>query len=251
MAKTKLVFVPYKNGLGGLSLIKQKLAELGVRHVEKKLVGSRYVVRPARDCVVAWGVATGGKIRQLAALGAAGVNVVSNTTDRAVAQEWINNGSRVVCRTILNGHGGAGIVLATTVDEIVQAPLYTKYTPKKREFRVHVVLDNNNQVIGTTVREKRRVADWRERGDAFNKYIRNHDNGWVFAATLRDDLPADTLATAASAVVALGLSLGAVDCGWHPDTGTVVYEVNTAPGCDEVTAQWYAETLKVKMENEE
>ena len=40
MAKSNLVFVPYKNGLGGLGLIKQKLTEMGVRYVETKVVGS-------------------------------------------------------------------------------------------------------------------------------------------------------------------------------------------------------------------
>lgn len=251
MAKRKLVFVPYKNGLGGLSLIKQKLAEMGIAHVETKVEGSRYRVRPARDCVVQWGVPTGGKIRQLTTLAGADVSVVATTTDRAEAQQWIAEGNRVVCRTIINGHGGAGIVLASTVEELVDAPLYTKYTKKKREFRIHVVLDNQNNMVGHTVREKRRRADWQDMGEQFNKFIRNHDNGWVFAATLREEMPIGVVDTAVAAVRALGLKMGAVDCGWHPDTGAVVYEVNTAPGCDEVTAQWYADTFKLKMETEQ
>lgn len=251
MAKSKLVFVPYKNGLGGLGTIKQKLTEMGVRYVETKVVGSRYRVRPARDCVVQWGVPTGGKIRQLTTLGEADVSVVPTTTNREQAAQWIVEGSRVVCRTILNGHGGAGIVLANTVEELVDAPLYTKYTKKKREFRIHVVLDNQNNIVGHTVREKRRRADWQDMGEQFNKFIRNHDNGWIFAATLREEMPVGVVDTAVAAVCALGLKMGAVDCGWHPDTGAVVYEVNTAPGCDEVTAQWYADMFKLKMETEQ
>lgn len=250
MAKRKLVFVPYKNGLGGLSLIKQKLTEMDVKHVETKVVGSRYRIRPARDCVVSWGVPTGGKIRQLTDLAAADVSVVTTSVNREDAEQWIEEGSRVVCRTILNGHGGAGIVLASTVEELVDAPLYTKYTKKKREFRIHVVL-GGDEVIGFSVREKRRRADWQEMGEQFNKFIRNHDNGWVFAATLREDMPVGVVDTAVAAVRALGLKMGAVDCGWHPDSDTVVYEVNTAPGCDDVTAQWYADMFKQKMETEQ
>lgn len=251
MAKTKLVFVPYKNGLGGLGRIKQKLTEMGVRHVETKVVGSNYRVRPARDCVVQWGVPTGGKIAQLAALSASGVGVVPTTISRQEAEQWIADGARVVCRTILNGHGGAGIVLASTIEELVDAPLYTKYTKKKREFRIHVVLDANNNVVGHSVREKRRRADWQDMGEQFNKFIRNHDNGWIFAATLREEMPVGVVDTAIAAVCGLGLKMGAVDCGWHPDSGTVVYEVNTAPGCDEVTAQWYAAQFVQRMNNEE
>ena len=58
------------------------------------------------------------------------VNIPEWTTDKAVATTW---GTDVVCRTKLNGHSGAGIVLGTVVD----APLYVKYKKKRHEYRVH------------------------------------------------------------------------------------------------------------------
>jgi hypothetical protein len=65
------------------------------------------------------------------------------------------------------------VVDGGAVDNIVDAPLYVKYVPKKREFRVHTFNGN------FYVTEKKRMAVER-RPENFNKYIRNHSNGWVF-----------------------------------------------------------------------
>lgn len=240
MAHNRVVFVPYKNGLEGLGLVKEKLTELGVRSLEIKKEGSRYVQK-RRDLVVNWGVNSGGKIQQLSRFRDQAVPCSDFTTDRAVAQEWIDSGVRVLARTILNGHGGAGIIVVNHGEELPQAPLYVKYTPKQREFRIHIL---NGQI---KVREKRRRDGWEEL-EGFNKYIRNHDNGWVFCDELREQLPEGATEVVQSAVDALGLVFGAVDCGYHRDTGWNIYEVNTAPGCDNSTSMWYAERFKEMME---
>ena len=84
----------------------------------------------------------------------AGVQVPDFTTDMNVAREWIESDERyVVARTLLRANSGRGIVLAKTVNELVRAPLYTKYVRKGIEYRVHVF---RGQVIDYAQKKKRR-----------------------------------------------------------------------------------------------
>src|SRR3546814_2808293 len=51
----------------------------------------------------------------------------------------------IVCRTVLSGHSGVGIVIADNRDDLVPANLYVKYVKKKEEYRVHLgILDIND-----------------------------------------------------------------------------------------------------------
>lgn len=244
----RIVFKPYKNGLGGLGLIKEKLTEKNVKVLEIKTQGSKYKQKH-RDKVINWGVQHGGKRNQFSSFRNAGVPCSDWSGDFQEAKQWIEQGHRVLCRTILNGHGGAGIVVAENLDDLVDAPLYVKYIPKKREFRVHLVLTPNGvHPYNIKVREKRRRAGWEQLED-FNKYIRNHDNGWVFCDEFKDELPEGLETVCASAVTALDLSFGAVDLGFHPLHGFIVYEVNTAPGLCESTANFYAEEFIKMLDN--
>jgi len=45
----------------------------------------------------------------------------------------------ILARRSLTGSGGAGIVVVRPGEELPDAPLYTRYIPKEREYRVHVV----------------------------------------------------------------------------------------------------------------
>ena len=52
---------------------------------------------------------------------------------------------------------------------------------------------------------------------------------------------------ATNAIDAIGLDFGAVDVGYDEKTNTcVVYEINTAPGIEGSTVDWYAERFKFK-----
>lgn len=237
----KLVFQPYKYS-EGLKLICEKLREMGHKVVQCKSNNSNYRIK-RNDFVYQWGVSSGGKRHQLHTFALAGVSTALATTDKAEAQSWIDSGHRVLARTILNGHGGAGIHVhdRNTNEQLPDAPLYVKYVPKKREFRVHTFNGN------FYVTEKKRMAVER-RPENFNKYIRNHSNGWVFCREM-EPVPEEVLSQAQAAVNALNLVFGAVDVGWHPEHGVCVYEVNTAPGCDNETALWYANNF-VRYSNE-
>lgn len=160
------------------------------------------------------------------------------TEDFERAKDWLADGCKVVCRTVLNGHGGAGIVLAETPDELVHAPLYTVYVPKKHEYRIHVFA---GKVIDIAEKRMRNKAD---RPENFNQYIRNHDNGWVFC---RNDVepPMSVLDCAVEATKALNLDFGAVDVIYRQSVDQAyVLEVNTAPGMDEHTSEAYASAIQ-------
>lgn len=167
------------------------------------------------------------------------------TTDIEEARTWFYTTPivrRVVCRTVLNGTRGEGIVLADTQEALVPAPLFTAYVNKVHEYRIHVM---DGFVID--VQEKRKRRDVEFVGSA--KYIRNHHNGWVFC---HSDVHIDERAKelAIQAVSILGLDFGAVDIGvGTEDTPTFnrycVYEINTAPGLEGQTIGKYAEAFKV------
>jgi len=165
---------------------------------------------------------------------AAHISSPESTTQRNVADGWYKDGTTVVARTMLRASGGRGIYLCDPEkgDKIPKAPLYTQYSKKTDEYRVHVW---QGEVID--VQQKRRntaVAD----ADV-NWQIRNHDNGFIYA---RSDLniPRDLHTTAISAVAALSLDFGAVDLGYNRKSKScTVYEVNTAPGLVGVTLDSY------------
>jgi len=166
-------------------------------------------------------------------------SVPNYTTKRDEALAWVREGKVVVARTILNGNSGAGIVLVEEEADIVDAPLYTEYVPKKQEYRVHVF---NGEVIDVQRKaRKKEVAD-----EDVNWKIRNMANGFIFA---RDealgDVPADVLEQAKLAVVGLGLEFGAADVIFNDkQQRAFVLEVNTAPGLSGTTLDNYVKAFK-------
>jgi glutathione synthase/RimK-type ligase-like ATP-grasp enzyme len=151
------------------------------------------------------------------------------------ALHWIEEGETVVCRTVLNGHSGKGIVIAETVDELVDAPLYTKYIKKKSEWRVHIF---NGQVID--IQRKVRNNDVEE----VNWRVRNHANGFIYQ---RNNLaPPDCVLKAAVGAMNLTLlDFGAVDVIYneHYDKAYVL-EINCAPGLEGTTVERYVEAFR-------
>lgn len=163
------------------------------------------------------------------------------TTSKEVAQQWMEEvvgkgqAQVVVARQKLTGNSGEGIVLCK-IDEqdLVDAPLYTKYMPKKDEYRVHVF---DGKIID--VQRKARKLDVAK--EDVNWKVRNLDGGFIFA---RDGVvaPNEVLIAAVESVKALGLVHGAVDIG-HGRHGTFVYEVNTACGLSGSTLVTYAKAF--------
>ncbi len=140
----------------------------------------------------------------------------------------------VVCRTVLNGHSGAGIVIADDRGALVNAPLYTKYVRKQDEYRIHVV---RGQVI--SVQRKARRNDHENP----NWQVRNLAGGFVY---VRDGVnpPNDVSEQATAACMALDLDFGAVDVLWNErQQQAYVLEVNTAPGLEGASVDHYVEAF--------
>lgn len=151
------------------------------------------------------------------------------TDDKAVAQQWIDEGKMVVCRTMLRAHSGEGIVLSDQNIPLVNAPLYTQYIKKESEYRVHIFASSGAKFVQKKVRNKD-IPD-----ENVNWQIRNHDNGFVFASgdEFVGDVPEDVILVAREAVHVLGLDFGAVDVIWNDKfQKAYVLEINTAPGLE-------------------
>lgn len=143
----------------------------------------------------------------------------------------------VVCRTVLNGHSGRGIVISDTPDDLVEAALYVKYIKKKEEYRIHCGV--NRDGTKTVIAAQRKAR--REDCDEPNWQVRNHSNGFVFVRGDVDPHPSCT-EVALQALSASGLDFGAVDVIWNEhQQRAYVLEINTAPGLEGQTVQDYAQ----------
>jgi glutathione synthase/RimK-type ligase-like ATP-grasp enzyme len=164
------------------------------------------------------------------------VNYPEFTARYEDACEWVTSGITVVCRTKLNGHSGAGIVLAAREEDVVRdCPLYVKYVKKAKEFRIHVAF---GEVID--VQAKRKRADYEGETDYA---IRNHHTGWVYCRENIEE-PTDLREQALRAIQTLGLDFGAVDIIYNQHYNKCyVLEVNTAPGLEGQTVTSYTQAF--------
>jgi glutathione synthase/RimK-type ligase-like ATP-grasp enzyme len=144
----------------------------------------------------------------------------------------------IVCRTVLNGSGGAGIVVAHTVNELVKAPLYVQYIPKQEEYRVHCFNPRNGVEIIDVQRKARKhdVADP-------NWEIRNLAGGFIYARE-GFTVPSVVIEAATVCMGNLRLHFGAVDIVSTKKGKAYVLEVNSAPGLEGTTVEKYAEAFK-------
>lgn len=159
------------------------------------------------------------------------------TGERSIAEEWVHGGVTVFARTSLTGREGSGIVVVSTPDEMVDAPLYTQYMGRRTEYRVHIV-GNNTFITQKKLRNGIENPNWK---------VRSHKNGWIHA---RRDIsaPADLENVARSAISAIGLDFGAVDLAHNERFGTRVLEVNTAPGLTGEALDFYVPALQSLVE---
>ena len=255
-AVSRAILLPYKPGSKSARLLAEKLTEqLGLK---VRRVRHEGLYRPkSRSLIINYGSGSrpywpplgmwlnspeacaraGNKLSAFRAFKEAGLSIPEFTTSQQEAQRWIGDRATVVCRTILNGHSGRGIVLANENNVVVYAPLYVKYKKKRKEFRVHVF---QGQVIDVAEKRKRRVEN---RPPEFDGYIRNLANGWVFC---RDNVvrPPDLDRLAIDACHATGLDFGAVDIIWNErENKCYLLEVNTAPGLTGTTLINYSNAI--------
>ncbi len=247
----KTYIYPYNKGSQSAKLLSEAL---NVKRL--KLVGRKFKGRPDKT-VINWGsskisdqaaackvinvpeavMLSSNKLKSFELFKEAGVSIPPFWTNKDEAEEEIRNGSCIVCRTILSGHSGAGIVIANNVDELVKAPLYVAYIPKKHEYRYHVFM-------GKVIDVQRKARNKDVADEDVNWKVRNHDNGFIF---MREGVEEDARASeqAILAVEALGLDFGAVDIIWNEKKDTYyVLEVNSAPGLTGTTLDNYVDAFK-------
>lgn len=154
----------------------------------------------------------------------------------------------IVCRTVLNGHSGEGIVIANTPEELVpEAPLYIEYIKKQDEYRIHVGRKEDNTFTIISVQRKARRTSVED--EDVNWQVRNLQNGFVF---VREGVepPAAVLTAAEKALEATGLDFGAVDIIWNNHLQKAyVLELNSAPGISGTTIEDYKKFFLEGLDN--
>lgn len=200
----------------------------GVSNSNKFLIDHVILNRPDSVAV------TVNKLESFKALTAANVMTVPWTTNILLAREWQAAGQTIVCRKILTGSAGNGIIIISKNEELLEVPLYSRYIFKTKEFRVHAT---TKKVLSTSrkIRDpNKQVTSWK---------IRSHDNGFIFQHNnIQPDEKRDELAI--QAIKALNLDFGAVDIIEDKQGQLYVLEVNTAPGLEGQTVQVYIQALK-------
>jgi glutathione synthase/RimK-type ligase-like ATP-grasp enzyme len=179
----------------------------------------------------------GNKLRSARAFKKGGVPCAEYTESQRTAQQWLNDGHTVVCRTKLRSSQGRGVVVANKQrgTPLVPAALYNKYVEKQDEYRVHVAF---GEVIDIAQKRKRRSV----KRENMDYEVRTFSSGWVYCR--QGIAPPDAIRAAGlAAVESLGLDFGGVDIGVSTDGTVCVYEVNTAPGIMGTTAKNYAKAF--------
>lgn len=166
--------------------------------------------------------------------------------NRAGALAYLNrNDGRdksVVARTILSGHGGAGIHIVRPGDTLPDARLYVKYVRKSDEYRVHVFR-------GVPIFVQRKARNRAVPDGQVNWQIRNHANGFIFA---HNDLDVPRIVTqvAVNTAAHLPLDFAAYDIVYvAANNSAYVLEANTAPGLEGTTLEKYKEAFLNALPN--
>lgn len=165
----------------------------------------------------------------------------NSTVEKTIAEQWARDGHIVMCRTILNGSGGAGIVVARSAEEVVDAPLYTSYFKKQREYRVVF-----SHLLGCHyVASKRLRADTEL--DRDTRLIRTTDTGYVYQVE-HDPLPTavlDELMRASTVLHSHGLNILGYDVAYNTETDTAcIIEANSAFGLNDYSAPIVANAME-------
>jgi hypothetical protein len=253
MSRSRIL--PYKQGSRSARVLADALGGKVL-----KLEGSKYNYR-AGDLIINWGSSKPFYYQDEALNFTGTVELVSNKLDffqhiagsglqeltppfwekqEEIPDDVFKGDGQVVCRTVLSGHSGAGIVLSDARAGLVDARLYVKYIKKQDEYRIHLGKNPDGETVVISTQRKARRADV----DNPNWQVRNHQNGFVY---VRNNVnpPENVLRVARTAFEATGLDFGAVDVIWNEhQQKAYVLEINTAPGLEGQTIEDYAQFFK-------
>lgn len=239
--------LPYKQGSKGAKALAEALGGKVL-----KLVGSKFVPKDD-DVIINWGntntilegvLNTAGRIK-----GASNkllfFNNMAAVNPEIIPKFWTqkedipNEEYPIVCRTVLAGHSGEGIVIADSPADLVDCPLYVKYMKKKEEYRVH--LGRKGDEPSVIVVQRKAKCNGAEN---VNWKIRSHNNGFVFVRNNVNPPPC-VIEAAIKSFEASSLDFGAIDVIYNSQTEKAyVLEINTAPGLEGTTVTDYATYFK-------
>lgn len=171
------------------------------------------------------------------------------TINPDTAEHWINDdGHTVVARLSLTGHSGAGIIICEPSDDtaiVPHAPLYVKYIKKKHEYRIHFIGSSDTYFVQRKAR--------RHGFENPNWMVRNTAGGFIYVndADNVGPVPDDVLTQAKLAFNVSQLDFGAVDVIWNDhEEKAYVLEINTAPGLEGKTLEFYRDNLLELINNQ-
>lgn len=255
----RLRVMPYKAGSESAKVLAEALGGKRLRTEGR----SRFVARED-DVIINWGNSgeffyNGGRVMNTSELipfvankklffEEVGARVPNLIPKFWLSAEEIPDGDfPIVCRTVLNGHSGQGIVIANTREELVPAPLYVKYMKKKDEYRVHVGRVSGRKNPDTIIAVQRKARSKSVPDEQVNWHIRNHANGFIFARQ-NVQAPVEVLDTARQVFETTGLDFGACDVIYneHNDKAYVL-EINSAPGLAGSTVDDYARYFRKEL----
>lgn len=245
---TNRVFIKAYGPSNGAKALAQ---ELGCKRI--KLKNSRYKPRKS-DIVINWGWSKDDYINALTLNKGANIRLASNkisffdvlqdadlhdsivqwTDNKECAALYLreNHKNFIYCRKTVTGHRGAGIVIARTPEELVDAPLYTVGIAKAREYRAHV---GHNGIFHLQQKKRRN-------GGNQDGLVKNHGNGWVFVTEGITPIPQETEGILVKMLNVLGLDFAAFDF-LVKNNEVFVLEANTAPGLEGTTVKKYSEMI--------
>lgn len=175
------------------------------------------------------------------------VKTCDHTTSKIQAQNWLDEGYTVFGRDVVDGSGGIGIRIYQPNSNLLDHLFYTKYIVNRYEFRVHCFYHGQNN-YRFWIQQKKKRNNWiNDYGHLPNsKYIKNHDNGYVFVFNDMDLSPTlhhKITTIACNGLIAMGIEFGAFDIVTDYLDNAYILEVNTAPGIEGTTLQVYKENL--------
>lgn len=247
--------IPYKMGSQSAKALAEALGILQIRHEGKPLrklktlinwgcsniprnVGEAAIINDMHSVRNA-----SNKLATFRLFKEVGVDTPEWTESREEANKWLVEGFDVCARHKLNGHSGDGLEIVlgeknnpNFAHNIPAAPLYTKYVPKKEEYRVHVF--RGNVIFVQRKARKKEVPD-----ENVNWKVRNLNGGFIFTNG-GVAVPDGCNQLCISAVRSLALDFGAVDVIYNEKQNKYyVLEVNTAPGLTGKTLEAYTEVF--------
>ncbi len=163
------------------------------------------------------------------------------TDDWQLAEVW-NEHHKIVERHVLQGHGGVGIRIVEKDGQVLEAPLYVQYIPKRAEYRVHIFKTNEGIPYVIDIQQKVKPEGGQE---PLNWQIRSHGNGFIYIRENIEPIRQCVRNVAIQAMSVTDLHFGAVDVIYNSrQDQAYVLEINTAPGLEGQTVISYADAFK-------